>query len=79
MNILKNYRYILQGLDCANCAKKIEDKIAGTEGYENVNVNFSTLKLSFQTEKENPKKEIVRNCKSTRARCNSNRKRKYKQ
>lgn len=76
---MKNYRYILQGLDCANCAKKIEDKIAGTEGYENVNVNFSTLKLSFQTEKENPKKEIVRNCKSTRARCNSNRERKYKQ
>ena len=49
---MKNYRYILQGLDCANCAKKIEDKIANTKGYEKVNVNFSTLKLSFQNEKE---------------------------
>lgn len=56
---MKNYRYILKDLDCANCAKKIEDKIAKTEGYENVTVNFSTLKLSFQTEKENPKKEIA--------------------
>lgn len=56
---MKNYRYILKGLDCANCAKKIEDKIASTEGYKNVNVNFSTLKLSFQTDKEgNIKKEI---------------------
>lgn len=56
---MKSYRYILEGLDCANCAKKVEDKIASTEGYKKVNVNFSTLKLSFQTEKEgNIKKEI---------------------
>lgn len=59
MNILKNYNYLLEGLDCANCAQKIEDKIASTEGYQEVSVNFSTLKLSFQTEKENPKKEII--------------------
>ena len=59
VNILKSYKYILEGLDCANCAKKIEDKIANTNGYENVNVNFSTLKLTFETDKENPKKEIV--------------------
>ncbi|MCI8444254.1 MAG: hypothetical protein HFJ37_03710 [Clostridia bacterium] len=56
---MKNYKYLLQGLDCANCAKKIEDKIASTEGYQEVSVNFSTLKLSFKTEKENPKKEIT--------------------
>lgn len=55
MNILKNYKYKLEGLDCANCAKKIEDKIATTEGYENVVVNFSTSKLSFQTTKEEKK------------------------
>ena len=53
MNTLKSYRYILQGLDCANCAKKIEDRIAKEEAYQEVNVNFSTSKLSFQTEKEN--------------------------
>ena len=56
MNILKNYKYILEGLDCASCAKKVEDKIASTDGYEDVTVNFSTLKLSFKTNKNNPKK-----------------------
>lgn len=62
---MKNYKYILEGLDCANCAKKIENKIASTEGYKNVNVNFSTLKLSFQTDKEgNIKKEICNLVKS---------------
>ena len=35
---MKSYKYILYGLDCANCANKIEDKIAKTEGYEDVNV-----------------------------------------
>ncbi|MFR3182299.1 MAG: heavy metal translocating P-type ATPase [Clostridia bacterium] len=62
MSILKSYRYKLEGLDCANCAKKVEEKLASTDGFENVNVNFSTLKLSFRTEKyENDKnlKNIV--------------------
>ncbi len=56
---MKNYRYILKGLDCANCAQKIEDKIAQTDGYEQVNVNFSTSKLSFKTEKQNNVKEEI--------------------
>lgn len=56
---MKNYKYILEGLDCANCAKKIEDAIAKKDGYQDVNVNFSTLKLTFKTDKQNPKKEIV--------------------
>ena len=56
---MKNYRYTLKGLDCANCAQKIEDKIAQTEGYEQVSVNFSTCKLSFKTEKQNNVKEEI--------------------
>ena len=56
---MKNYKYILEGLDCASCAKKVEAKIASTDGYEDVTVNFSTLKLSFKTNKNNPKKEII--------------------
>ena len=55
---MKSCKYTLNGLDCASCAKKIEDKIASVEGYYNVNVNFSTLKLSFQTEKSDVDKEI---------------------
>ena len=56
---MKNYKYTLEGLDCANCAKKIEDEISKTEGYKDVIVNFSTLKLTFKTDKQNPKKEIT--------------------
>lgn len=59
---MKSYRYKLEGLDCAACAKKVEEKLASTEGFQDVNVNFSTLKLSFRTEKyENDKnlKNIV--------------------
>ena len=57
---MKNYKYTLEGLDCAACAKKVEDEIANTEGYEDVVVNFSTLKLTFKTDKQSPKKEITK-------------------
>ena len=57
---MKSYKYTLEGLDCAACAKKVEDEIANTEGYKNVVVNFSTLKLTFKTNKPNPKKEITK-------------------
>lgn len=58
---MTNYKYFLEGLDCAACAKKIEDKIADTSGYDQVTVNFSTCKLSFQTDKtEGIREEITR-------------------
>ena len=57
---MKSYKYTLEGLDCAACAKKVEDEIANTEGYEDVVVNFSTLKLTFKTDKQSPKKEITK-------------------
>ena len=57
---MKSYKYTLEGLDCAACAKKVEDEIANTEGYEDVVVNFSTLKLTFKTDKPSPKKEITK-------------------
>ena len=60
MNILKSCRFILKDLDCAACGKKIEDRIAREEGYEDVNVNFSTLNLSFKTNKDNHKQEIIK-------------------
>jgi len=60
VNILKSCRFILKDLDCAACGKKIEDRIAREEGYEDVNVNFSTLNLSFKTNKDNPKQEIIK-------------------
>ena len=57
---MKSYKYTLEGLDCANCAKKIEDEIAKTKGYEDVIVNFSTLKLTFKSDNPNAKKEVTK-------------------
>ena len=57
---MKSCRFILKDLDCAACGKKIEDRISIEEGYEDVNVNFSTLNLSFKTNKDNPKQEIIK-------------------
>ena len=56
---MKSYKYTLEGLDCTNCAKKIEDEIAKTKGYEDVIVNFSTLKLTFKSDNPNAKKEVT--------------------
>ena len=56
---MKSYKYTLEWLDCANCAKKIEDEIAKTKGYEDVIVNFSTLKLTFKSDNPNAKKEVT--------------------
>lgn len=62
--MLKNYKYYLENLDCANCAKKIEDAIKEDERFMNVVVNFSTLTLSFKTDLDNPFKEIFKIVKS---------------
>ena len=56
---MKSYRFIFKGLDCPNCAKKIENKIASMEEYKDVIVNFSTLTLSFKTNLEGNVEEIL--------------------
>ncbi len=57
---MKSYKFLLQNLDCANCAKKIEDKIASKSEYKEVIVNFSTLTLSFKTDKEKCVEEDIK-------------------
>ena len=58
--MLKNYKYYLENLDCANCAKKIEDEIKKDDRFTNVVVNFSTLTLNFKTNIENPFSDIFK-------------------
>ena len=58
MNTLKKYEFRLEGLDCANCANKIQNKISENKDYKDVVVNFNTLKLSFETEIEVLDEEI---------------------
>lgn len=42
--------YVLEGLSCAHCATKIEEKIGGIKEFSEVNLNFTTQTLSFDTE-----------------------------
>lgn len=49
---MKKYKFTLKDLDCANCANKIQNKLAENEYYENVVVNFNTLRLSLESELE---------------------------
>ncbi|MDE6475996.1 MAG: cadmium-translocating P-type ATPase [Erysipelotrichaceae bacterium] len=44
--------YILEGLDCANCAAKIESKLMDIKGVKEANISFATKTLSLQLEKE---------------------------
>jgi Cation transport ATPase len=47
------YSIILNGLDCASCATKIEEAISKISNIDNVSVNFITSKLSFSCDKNN--------------------------
>jgi copper chaperone CopZ len=40
--------FVLDGLDCANCAAKIEHAVSRIDGVENANVNFMTTKLTIE-------------------------------
>lgn len=43
-----NKTFILEDLDCANCAKKIEDAVAKIEGVTKSTCTFLTQKLSVE-------------------------------
>lgn len=58
------YTYILENLNCANCASKIEKKIKNTDGYKNVSFNFATKTLIFTSDKNNTLVEIQKICDS---------------
>jgi zinc-transporting ATPase len=42
--------YKLEGLDCADCAAKLERKLAAIEGITSANINFMTLKCTLEAE-----------------------------
>ena len=45
---MKRFRYIINNLDCANCARKIEEALNKDERFKNVVVNFNTSRVSFE-------------------------------
>lgn len=44
--------FVLEDLDCANCAAKIENALNGLEGVLSATVSFMTSKLTLETEDE---------------------------
>ena len=43
----------LEGLNCAHCASKIEEKVGKLEGVKSVMVNFMTTKMTLESVDEN--------------------------
>jgi len=59
---MKELHFLLHDLDCANCAAKIEHKVAKLSGVKEVNVNFATRKMYVELNEEvtdTKKREIV--------------------
>lgn len=42
--------YMLEELDCANCARKMEEAIGKIEGVESVFINFLAQKMTIEAE-----------------------------
>lgn len=51
--------FILEGLDCANCANKIEKKLNELDGINSANVNFATKTLILEIEEINRSRELI--------------------
>lgn len=46
-------KYILEDLDCANCAAKMEEEISKLDGVNSVNVSFISTKMTLELADEN--------------------------
>ena len=61
---IKNYEWLLEGIDCANCAAKVERGVAKVPGVTNSIVNFMTETLSFEVVGGN-KNDVLTSVKQT--------------
>lgn len=52
-------QFILEGLDCAHCASKIETKLNSIDGIANASVNFVTKTLTMELEEISRVNELV--------------------
>lgn len=55
---MKKYKYNINNLDCANCAREIEEQLNKNKDFKNAIVNFNTKKISYTSEKEYTIKEL---------------------
>ena len=55
-------KFKIKGLDCANCATKLERAIQKLDGVESANISFMTQKIELEYD-ETRKEEIIQNVK----------------
>ncbi len=55
---MKKYKYNINNLDCADCARRLEEKLNKSKRLNNVIVNFNTSKLSYESNEEISLKEL---------------------
>lgn len=64
--------FVLEELDCAHCAAKMEDAIRGLAGVSDVSVNFLTQRLTLEAEDgvfEKVLKQAVKICRKIEPDC----------
>lgn len=49
---MKKYKYNINNLDCANCAREVLESLNENKDFKNVIVNFNTKKLIYESDKE---------------------------
>lgn len=59
---MKKKKYNIEGLDCANCARELEETITKIDGISSVVINFMMQKMEISYDEEN-EKEILSNLK----------------
>ena len=59
-------KYNIEGLDCANCARELEETITKIDGISSVVINFMMQKMEISYDEEN-EQEILSNHKKRRA------------
>ena len=55
-------KYNIEGLDCANCARELEETMTKIDGISSVVINFMMQKMEISYDEEN-EKEILSNLK----------------
>lgn len=55
---MKKYKYNINNLECANCARKIEEILNKNKELKNAIVNFNTSKISYEAERDFSIKEL---------------------
>ena len=50
---MKDYKFKIEGLDCANCANELEESLRKIDLIENVSISFMTERLTFSCNEDN--------------------------